>query len=277
MKQIIYTDLDGTLLDFTDYSYRVIEESIACLKSLDIPVIFCSSKTRAEQAYYLQALDLHSPFIVENGSAIFIPAGFFDFELSTVSFLKHVSSGKSDGHDVLVLGTGYHQIRQVLERARKDTGLKAKGYADLSVLRIMALTGLDQKAAERAAQREFSETLLEGVSESEAWDSFLNILNGEKLQCVSGGKFHTIMGVNSDKGKAVALLNELMRLKYGEIHTIGLGDSANDLPLLHAVDQPFLVRRRDGSWLENAPSRVEKVSGIGPAGWKMAISQLFNL
>jgi len=58
----------------------------------------------------------------------------------------------------------------------------------------------------------------------------------------------------------------------GRVSTVGLGDSANDEPMLRAVDIPVLVRKSDGSHLE-----VVDLPGLiiapyaGPEGWREAI------
>ena len=44
---LVFTDLDGTLLDHEDYSYAAANEALAELRSRRIPLILCSSKTAA--------------------------------------------------------------------------------------------------------------------------------------------------------------------------------------------------------------------------------------
>ncbi len=83
------------------------------------------------------------------------------------------------------------------------------------------------------------------------------------------------MGSN-DKGKAVAMLIELFKRKLGEIMTIGLGDSLNDLPLLSAVDIPILVQKPEGQWEEMDLPMLQRVEGIGPVGWRWAIEELIG-
>ena len=56
MSWIIYTDLDGTLPDFTTYSYQEAEKSVKLLADWNIPLVLCSSKTRVEQEVYRQVL-----------------------------------------------------------------------------------------------------------------------------------------------------------------------------------------------------------------------------
>ena len=44
---VIYTDLDGTLLDHHTYSFDAARSTIAALSERGIPVIPCTSKTRS--------------------------------------------------------------------------------------------------------------------------------------------------------------------------------------------------------------------------------------
>jgi len=44
-KMIIFTDLDGTLLNHKSYDYKAVLPLLERLKSLDIPVVLNSSKT----------------------------------------------------------------------------------------------------------------------------------------------------------------------------------------------------------------------------------------
>ncbi|MEO0334056.1 MAG: HAD-IIB family hydrolase [Bacteroidota bacterium] len=271
MKSIIFTDLDGTLLDFQDYSYSVVESVVHQLQEQAIPVVFCSSKTKAEQEYYRGALRNTHPFIVENGSAIFIPMGYFSFSLS--ERLVNYPITETIHYQVIVLGENTQKIRKSIEQVRQQINIHLDGYADLSIQEIMAITHLDEDFAQRAATRDFSETLLRGDKSGQKFQRFQQVLAKRNLSCVSGGKFHTVMGAGSDKGKAVEVLNGLYQRQFGEIQTIGIGDSSNDLPLLQAVDQGFLVQRQDGSWLDADSENIQKVDGVGPDGW-VKVAQL---
>ena len=73
---VVFTDLDGTLLDHYPYSYEPALERLGQLAELDIAVIPTTSKTRAEVALLREELQLNTPFIVENGAAIYIPTAF---------------------------------------------------------------------------------------------------------------------------------------------------------------------------------------------------------
>jgi len=68
---IIFSDLDGTLLDHKTYTFDPALEALSIIKSRQIPLILSSSKTRAEIERIQSHLTLKDPFIFENGSGVF--------------------------------------------------------------------------------------------------------------------------------------------------------------------------------------------------------------
>ena len=260
---LIFTDIDGTLIDFATYSLAETADTVKEVVTRRIPLILCSSKTRAEQESLRQALALPDPFIVENGSAIFIPPGTFPFAFAH----RWV-----DGWQVIELGVAAATIQTTLMAVRQETGLVFQGYADLTTAEVAHRTGLDAAAAAHAQQREYSETIVTPLS-AEALTQLEATLAQRGLAIVSGGKFYTVMGAGSDKGRAVTHLTALYRPKLGHIVTIGLGDSANDRPLLMAVDRPYLVQKPGEVWQAMDGVNVKRVSAVGPRGWRLAVER----
>ena len=89
-KLLIFTDLDGTLLDHYTYLW---EDAIPALEKLflfDIPVILCTSKTKDESVYFRGQIGLDHPFIVENGAAIYSPLGYFALFWAWESFFEEI-------------------------------------------------------------------------------------------------------------------------------------------------------------------------------------------
>jgi mannosyl-3-phosphoglycerate phosphatase len=266
LKPVIFTDLDGTLLDLETYSYAKALPSINYLRKKGIPIVFCSAKTRAEQEVYRKELQINDPFIVENGGAVFISQGYFpfDFEYQKVK----------DGYQVIELGIPYQQIRRVLAKVRDDTGVNFRGFGDMSAKQVASLTSLDLKAAERAKAREYDETLnLEGTPEE--IDRALGAITKAGLNYTSGGRYYDVTGPN-DKGKATRILIDLFNRKSGPIKTIAIGDSPNDLPMLSAVDIPVLVQKPGGTWEEIDIPHLHRGEGVGPEGWAKAVREIIE-
>ena len=148
---IVFTDLDGTLLDLETYSYDRALPSINYLQKKRVPVIFCSAKTRAEQEFYRKELRVCDPFIVENGGAVFVSKGYFPFD-----FEYHKIK---NGYQVIELGIPYNQIRRILAQVKDNMKASFRGFGDMTAKEVALLTGLDLDAARRAKAREYDETL----------------------------------------------------------------------------------------------------------------------
>ena len=262
MKKILFTDLDGTLLSLDNYSFQQSLSAIEALKTAGIPVVFCSSKTRAEQEYYQEALGLNEPFIVENGSAIFIPRGYFEKPIAWNTYV-------TDKYEVIPLGKSVSHVRSAIVKNRTQHALDFVMYADLPVDMVADLTGLNPEGSVRAMQRDFSETILKG----EVSPHFVESLDSEGFHRIPGSKFQTILSKSADKGRAVSILAGLYKKEFGPITTYGLGDSRNDEEMLAAVDHPYLVQRPDGSWINLKEVQAKGIMGVGPEGFHKLVYQ----
>ncbi len=266
MKRVIFTDLDGTLLDSNTYSYQKSLAAINGLKENDIPIIFCSAKTRAEQEAYLSELRLFHPFVVENGGAVFIPRAYFPFP-----FDYHRAV---DDLLVIELAIPRSRVRRLLAEIARENDFRFTGFTDMSAAKVAEITGLSLESAKLARQREYDEPV-EFDSSGKDTGEFLAKLGKAGLNWSRGGRLYHVMG-GGGKGKAVEILSRLYRKMWGEIETVGLGNGLNDLPLLQQVDIPILVQRRDHSWEDMDLPRLRKVHGVGPEGWSRAIVELFG-
>ena len=266
MRQVVFTDLDGTLLDSTTYSYRKSLPAINRLNESGTPIIFCSAKTRAEQEVYRRELGLFHPFIVENGGAVFVPRAYFPFQFD---YHKAV-----DDLLVIELAIPRSRVRNLLSEISKQNDFRFKGFTDMSASQVAEITGLNLESSRLARQREYDEPV-EFDSSGKDISEFLAKLGETGLNWSHGGRLHHVMG-GGGKGKAVEILTGLYRRMWGEIETVGLGNGLNDLPLLQQVDIPILVQTRDHSWEDMNLPRLRRVQGVGPEGWSRAISEMFG-
>lgn len=261
---VIFTDLDGTLLDHFTYSCAVAIPLLARLRDKGIPITFCSSKTRAEQEVYRRKLGIGEPFIVEDGGAIFLNRGYFSFPYE---YHRAVHN-----YHVIELGIPYGEIREKLKKISQENNLAIQGFGDMDAVEIANLTGLDVKSARLAKKREYEETLNLKGTEPEI-KFILNKIDEAGLKWSKGGRFYSISG-RSDKGKATRIVIKLFERKLGQIKTIGIGDSLNDVAMLSEVDFPVLVQKPGNCWEEIDLQNLYRVSGVGPQGWIRAIEEL---
>jgi mannosyl-3-phosphoglycerate phosphatase len=263
---IIFTDLDGTLLD-ESYAFAAAEEALREVVEQAIPLVLCSSKTRKEIEHYRDKLGNSHPFISENGGGIFIPQGYFPDE----TVLEGFSPISENGYQVIRLGTPYHELRMVLGELREQ-GFPITGFGDLSTEELVEHTGLPPEEALLCKERDFDEPFLFHGDEGKK-KALFRAIRDRGLATTQGVYYH-LLG-NNDKGKAVTILSEIFRARYGSITTIALGDNPNDLPMLENVDYPVAVQRPDGRHHPSlALPNLFKVAGRGPHGWNSAVLNL---
>jgi mannosyl-3-phosphoglycerate phosphatase len=268
---IVYTDLDGTLLDSTTYSYQAAIPALAELREQDVPLILVSSKTRAEMEPLRQRLDNRDPFIVENGGAVFVPHGLFEFPLERVR--------TKSPYQVIELGLPYHMLREVLKQIEEAVETPIHGFGDMPVEAIMEITGLPYADAALAKQREYDEPYLLQGPQTIVEEVCRQIVT-RGLRWTKGGRLFHLMGENN-KGEAASVLlrcyqrQQRIRGHMERIETAGIGDSINDAPLLAMVDYPILVQKPDGSYDPDIqlPGMI-RAPGIGPVGWNEAVLEL---
>src|SRR5262245_33401499 len=123
---VIFSDLDGTLLDPVTGSAGAALDAIGMLDRARIPLIFCSSKTRAEILLVQQELGVHHPFIAENGGALYIPEGYFNFDVPW-------GRPSPSGFIVIHYGKPYGEVVEKLARASKRARVPVLGFNAMSV------------------------------------------------------------------------------------------------------------------------------------------------
>jgi mannosyl-3-phosphoglycerate phosphatase len=268
---VVFTDLDGSLLDPATYSFEAAKEALDAIGARGIPLVLASSKTRVEIEPLRFNLEHRHPFIVENGGALFIPKGYFDFPVPWAQV--------HGTFQVIELGVPCVRLRAALKEIEQTLGCRLRGFGDMAAEEVAARTGLGQPEAVLAKQREYDEPfVIEGPATLAG--EVQRLAEARGLRCTHGGLFYHLMG-GSDKGKACHVLIDCYRRKQAQTHdgllTVGIGDSLNDLSMLAAVDCPILVQRPDGSYdPEVQLANMIRAPGIGPAGWNQAVLDLLK-
>lgn len=262
-RYVVFTDLDGSLLDASTYSFEPAREALAALRARRIPLVPVSSKTRAEIEPIRSQLEIHHPFISENGGGVFIPNKYFPFSLDGASVRADCQ--------VVELGVAYPKLRAVLREVQQAVGFQLRGFGDMAVEEIAERTGLTRGQALLAKQREYDEPFII-VGPATLAEQVTHEIEIRKLHCTKGGRFYHLIG-ETDKGRACRyLIDCYRRLHDGQVITLGIGDSLNDQPMLAAVDRPILVQKPDGSYDHDVQlANLIRVPGVGPAGWNRAI------
>jgi len=247
---IVFTDLDGTLLDHDSYSHAPAAEALAALKAQGVPLVLASSKTSAEISVLHQTLALGDvPAIVENGSGLYRPGG-----------------GQSEGR--------YEALRAALGRISPDLRAGFEGFGDMDAARIAAIPGLPPPDAARAALRQHSEPgLWSGSAAQQA--AFIAELSVLGVSARRGGRFLTL-SFGATKADQMGLIAQ----KMGKSVKIALGDAPNDREMLEAAEHGVIVLNTHGAGLPPLPGeaegRIRRTTEPGPVGWNRAILDLLD-
>ena len=279
LKKLLFTDLDGSLLDHHDYDYSAALPAINKLTQCKIPWIITTSKTAAEVVELRAELENTYPFIVENGAGIFWPSGTLDPEiLHNSKVLKNLVVQKWM-QDCLYMSLSpvlMPEILQLAQMYKKKLNLSFIGFSEMSAKQVADCTGLTLEKATKAKQREFSEPLLWQDSE-EKLIKLTEVMASHGLQLIKGGRFVHLMG-QSNKGLALKVLADYYHQAWQQpVETMALGDGNNDVPLLEASDYPVIIR----SPVNPAPVVKHKKVFItqenGPVGWNRAVLDWLEL
>jgi mannosyl-3-phosphoglycerate phosphatase len=266
-RLVVITDLDGTLLDQRTYSYDASLSAIGKLRARKIPLVLCSSKTAAEIIPLQRELELREPFICESGGAIYLPRNYFPFDVTGVTPQRNM--------EVIEFGKRIFYLRQALHNAARDYGVVVKSFGTMTFQEIMFRTGLTLAQAIQARQREYDEPFC--IESGDAARLFA-ALEAMGFTVTQGGRFYHITG-DHDKGHAVKELLAIYRRQYPVLVAVGMGNSANDLPLLRETDIAVAIRNPDGQWdpqvIEKLPE-AQRSEAIGPQGWREAMDRILD-
>ena len=261
---VLFTDLDGSLLDESAYSADPAREALRSLQELGLPLVFCSSKTRAEIEYWRARLCNRHPFIVENGGALYVPDGYFPTD-----FHSPVSR---DEYAVIEFGIPYDDLVETLWQASQDSGCRVRGFHDMSAKEVSRKYGLPLEQARLAKNREYDEPfeILDPPG-----DKLLAAIERKAKRWTRGGRLHHVTG-DGNKAHGVCLLSYYYRWTFTDIITVGLGDGMNDLDFLRLVDIPVIIRSKAAWKLKTALPRARVTDLPGPAGWNRAVLDILD-
>ena len=267
---MIFTDMDGTLLNHHDYNFEAAKPTLTLLQNRLIPVIPTTSKTAAELIALRRTLDNHSPFIIENGAAVYIPVGsLIQQPVDTIKqgqfWIKSFTEPRAHWVDLL-------------EQVKNIYGPYFRQFSEMSAEEIAEITGLQIDEAENASKRAFGEPVLWQGTEA-LKQQFIADLQRLGAVILEGGRFIHVSG-STDKAKAMNWLTDVYRQDSKEdkqFITLAIGDSNNDIAMLEAADIALLIPSPVNSLPElKRQDHIYISEHIAPLGWKQGVEQILQ-
>lgn len=249
---LVFTDLDGTLIDHDTYQWTAAQPALNRLAKLSCGVILASSKTAAEVGALRAALDLEAwPAIVENGAGMLPP---------------HITE--------LPDTFQYTAIRSALVTLPPPLRGLFRGFGDLMPLAVSKMTGLSPEASVLAKNRAFSEPGQWLGTDLQKQD-FLAHLAAQGITAQQGGRFLTL-SFGRNKADQMRVIMDT----YRPAHTIALGDAPNDIEMLQTAEFGVIVANPHRPPLAplagEGEGRISRTIEAGPIGWNGAILDLIK-
>ncbi|MBX2886625.1 MAG: HAD-IIB family hydrolase [Granulosicoccus sp.] len=244
---VIFSDLDGTLLDHETYDFSPALPALTVLKAKSIPLVLASSKTSSELSAIRAAMGMEQwPAIVENGAGELPP---------------HAESPTNKDT--------YERLRRALDRLPSALQGLFRGFGDMSDRDVADITGLPLNTAALAKQRAFTEPgLFNGSAEQKS--RFVAELEQSGILAQQGGRFLTLSygGTKADKIKSIA-----KRLQAET--TIALGDAPNDVEMLLSANVSVIIRNDNAPEVRDIPGAIYSEQP-GPTGWNTTVLALLK-
>lgn len=248
---IVFSDLDGTLLDHETYQFDLANEALRVLSETGAALVLASSKTAAEIAGIRSAAGFaHCPAIVENGSGVLEP------------------NQSPEGLD----NSAYMNLLDKLEELPAAFRQRFAGFSNWSAEDVATQTGLSISSAKLAKQRCFSEPVKWTGTEDKLRE-FIALLSEKGISARHGGRFLTL-SFGSTKADQMTRITS----RFFPAPTIALGDAPNDIEMICSANYGVIVRNSHGMGIDasmiKSSNRIIRTAAEGPRGWNHAILEL---
>jgi len=251
---LIFTDLDGTLLDHKNYSFKEANEMLSFIKRTNTPLIIVTSKTKDEVLQLQDKLEIQYPFIIENGAGVIIP--------------------QKESYEMVPLGKTYQETLKFFKKYSQEIDMR--GFHQMDDKEVATLTGLSLEKAALAKKRTFSEPFV--CDEVEKLELLKKTAHADGFDIVKGGRFYHLISLGQDKANAMKVVKTYYEKLYNKSYkTIALGDGENDVTMLQSADQAILIKKFDNSFIQCEIENLIKTESIGPKGWNESLKRYFDV
>ncbi len=225
LSTLIFTDLDGTLLNRDTFKFDSIKIFLNELKNKNFIIIPNSSKTEDEIIEFNNEANFKFPFISENGSII-----------HNLNFLS------GEFPDKIILAKKIHEIQNIFDKnINQDLKSKCKVISNLTTPEQIQIFGLPENKLKQVFKRTCTIPIKFEGNNKEKF-RLKNILLENGLDFKDGGRVLNL-GDRINKGDAMKKIIFMLKNKFKfKPKTIAVGDNHNDIEMLKISDIPCLVK-----------------------------------
>ena len=261
-KVLIFTDLDGSLLDRDTFKFDLIKEYLKQLLSKGIFIIPNTSKTEKQILEFNNELGINLPYISENGAAI------NGLDLLNSNLPKELILSREK--DFL--------IKIFKNSVSANLQNKCKWLHEMDKKKQSLIFGLNDEKLKMALDRKYTIPFIFEGNKSER-HQLSKTAKSKGLFLQEGGRVINLTD-KVNKAKALKIFVRFFKKNNKNVKTIAVGDNYNDLDMLKTSDFPCLVFN-DKFTLDEIPIRnLITTNKPSPEGWadviKMALVKIEN-
>lgn len=246
---LIFSDLDGCLLNHDDYSFAGAQNALDLIQQSGESLILASSKTEAEMLGWAEKIGNVDWLICENGGVI-----------------RH-------GEERFQPGRGRSEIVAILEELKDQ--YEFRNYTEMGIEGVMEATGLSREQAAKSSDRHTTEPL-QWLDDDSKIAPFQQAIEAEGLTCTRGGRFWHIAG-QVTKGTGMQFVLNKLKTPNTDITTIALGDSPIDISMLKLADYAVVVPNPRTQALMSFDHKQRIVAPHpGSDGWGAAMLEILS-
>lgn len=230
-----------------------------------LPLVLCSTKTRAELECLQQEFGIRHPFVCENGAAVYVPDKYFGFPVAVA--LR--------GYEVVRFGAPYAEVVDGLHRTARRLGITVVGFNDLSIEDVAMECRLTLPQARLAKMREFGEPFRIDRHHAHERPRLFNALRKQGLGCTRGGQYDYV-GAPVDEVAGINLLCRCYERTFGSIVSIGVGDPVRDGRLLSRMQNRVIRPSSAGTGEYIRKPQTAEFDVPSPGRWRVLFRSLLE-
>ncbi len=276
-SSVLYIAVDS-LIPLRGSSLLGLDEFTATLDHEAIPAVWLTSRSRLQ---FDEARRKHGhthPFIAEDGCAVYLPEDYFHLRpASDASRTKRAATLRLGRFTCIPIAEALPAAAEALQTLSRDTGVPVVTLRSLSPRELVQNTGLPQKEAELARQRDFDEIFFFAGASDEEIERFLTEGRNRNLQFRRHGMlWSTAIGPGVER-----CIRELAKLydralRY-HAHTLGIATPDLAAGLFPFCERTILLTDRkseEPSQDQPDSSRVQHLPLHSPDVWERLIAAI---
>jgi predicted mannosyl-3-phosphoglycerate phosphatase (HAD superfamily) len=243
-SNVLYIAVDA-LIPLRGNSFHGLDEFTATLDHEAIPAVWLTNRSRLQFDDARRKHGHTHPFIAEDGCAVYLPEGYFHLKPASDASGKNKAATVRLGRFTCIpVAETLPAASEALQTLSHDTSVPVVTLRSLSPRELMQNTGLPQREAELARQRDFDEIFFfAGASDKEV-ESFLAEGRNRNLQFRQHGVLWSA-AIGSSVQRCIRELAKLYdrALRY-HAHTLGIATPDLAAGLLPFCERTILLTDR---------------------------------